>query len=695
MKHILPSTPVPMPYGAQIVEKGVQFTIVSRHATRVWLMLFDAPDAAQPSAEYELTPERNRIGDIWHLHLEDAREGQFYLYRMEGQTPPGVPNFFDPDQWLLDPHAIAVSGSPKWGDTFGMEPGKPPRNGPLFPKGVIARDDFDWTEDRTLRIPLADTVIYEAHLRGFTAHPSSGVQHPGTYRGLIEKIPYMQELGITAVEFLPLQEFNEMEYYLENQSRRNLRNFWGYSTLAFFAPNSRYAAYGVHGEQIREFKEMVVALHQAGIELIMDVVFNHTAEGGDGGPTYSFRGICNSTFYMMDEKNRHYVNYSGCGNTVNSNDPIVRSFIMNCLRYWTLHMHVDGFRFDLASVLTRAPDGQLLPNPPIVEMIAEDPALRDTKIIAEAWDAAGTYQVGTFPNERWSEWNGLFRDETRRFWLGEKGMLGRFATRLAGSSDLYEKNNQTPLKSINFITCHDGFTLRDLVMYNKKHNEANGENNRDGENHNFSSNYGVEGPTDDPKINALRKRQQKNMLASLFLAQGVPMLLAGDEFSRTQQGNNNAYCQDNEINWVDWSFMEEHEDLVAFVKKLIAFRKAHPALRRMSFFTGEQEKNACKRDIFWIGKEGNPPDWEKDTAMGCLLRGDKPCNLLRKEDDHILMLFNAGKESVMFRLPDAPGRPWELALTTDEKRTDLGKSNSFVARGRTVSVLISVRTPPA
>jgi len=663
--HLLPSSPVPVPYGAHVVDRGVQFTVFSRHATRVWLMLFDAPDAAQPVQEYELTPERNRIGDIWHLHVDDAYPGQYYLYRMEGATPRGVANFFDPEQWLLDPYALAIAGAPKWGGKQGLRPGHPPKSGPCFPKGVIVHDDFDWSEDRTLRLPLHDTVIYETHLRGFTVHPSAESKYPGTYRGFIEKIPYLKDLGITAVELLPIQEFNEMEFFLENLNRKNLRNYWGYSTMAFFAPNGRYAN-GECGRQAQEFKEMVVALHQAGIELILDVVFNHTAEGGDGGPTYSFRGIDNSTFYMMEENRPHYKNFSGCGNTVNSNHPVVRSFIMDCLRYWVLHMHVDGFRFDLASVLTRGRDGVVLPNPPIVEQIAEDPALRDIKIIAEAWDAAGTYQVGTFPNERWSEWNGLFRDEVRRFWSGEKGMLGKLATRIAGSSDLYDKAGQTPLKSINFVTCHDGFTLCDLVTYKQKRNEDNGENNKDGENHNFSENYGEEGPTNDPEIRAVRRRQQKNLIATIFLSQGVPMILGGDEFSRTQRGNNNAYCQDNELSWLDWSLFKDNPDLHAFVKKMIAFRKAHPCLRRTKFFAGKKadETNA---DILWFGMDGKEPDWEEDQALACLINGRHEFTGAQEDDDSLFIMFNAGKEAVKFVLPKPPDKSWTLALTTEEQ----------------------------
>ena len=689
VRHLLPSTPLPTPYGAHVVEKGVQFTLFSRHATRVWLMLFDHAEDAQPVEEFELTSDQNRIGDIWHLHVHGARAGQFYLYRMEGGTPPGVPNFFNPEQWLLDPYALAVSGSPKWGDARGLEPGKPPRNGPLFPKGVIVRDIFDWTEDRTLRVPLADSIIYEMHLRGFTAHSSSGVRARGTYQGLIEKIPYLQDLGITAVELLPIQEFNEMEYFLANDWRRDLRNFWGYSTLAFFAPNGRYAHSGVHGRQVREFKELVLALHKAGIEIILDVVFNHTGENGDQGPTYSFRGVDNAIYYMMEEDRPHYKNFSGCGNTVNSNHPVVRDFIMNCLRYWVLHMHVDGFRFDLASVLTRGPDGSLLPDPPIVEQIAEDPALRDTKIIGEAWDAAGAYQVGSFPHERWSEWNGVYRDEVRRYWRGDPGHLGRLAMRLTGSADLYHKNGQAPMKSINFITCHDGFTLRDLVSYEAKHNEANGEENRDGENNNFSGHHGVEGPTRDPDILARRYRQQKNFLATLFLSMGVPMILAGDEFGRTQKGNNNAYCQDNDIGWVNWKLLQEHADLQAFVCKLIAFRKAHPALRRRKFLDG-LKPDTTSADVTWHGPNGREPDWEQDPAVGVFINGRTEHTGAAEDDDSLFMMFNAAEEVAAFVLPPPPDKPWILALTTEESHPIwYREKNVVVADAHSVTVLSS------
>ena len=662
---LLPSVPMPVPYGAHVALNGVQFTLFSRHATRVWLLLFDHPEDHHPSAEYELTPEGNRIGDVWHIHVENARPGQGYVYRMEGQAPPGHNDYFNPNQWLLDPYALAIAGAPRWGDPFGLQPGQQPIQGAGFPKAIILQDEFDWSGDRRFYIPLEDMVIYECNLRGYTAGGSSGVGAPGTYDGFREKIPYLRDLGVNAVEFLPVQEFNEMEFFMENGNRRHLRNTWGYSTVAFFAPNAQYANRGVYGQQVAEFKELVMALHREGIEVILDVVFNHTAEMGDGGPTYSFRGIDNAIYYMMDKTGLHYMNYSGCGNTVNSNHPVVRNFIIDCLRYWVLHMHVDGFRFDLASILTRGKDGEILPNPPIVEIIAEDPVLRQTKIIAEAWDAAGTYQVGDFPSDRWSEWNGRFRDDVRQFWHGNHGKLGAFATRLTGSADLYQKNEQSPTKSINFITSHDGFTLNDLVSYNEKHNEANQEHNRDGDNHNYSHNHGHEGPTNDDRINRIRRRQQKNFLATLMLSQGIPMLLGVDEFSRTQQGNNNAYCQDNDLNWIDWSLLEKNRELHAFTQSLIALRRTYPSLRRTAFFTGKGHGN-IPPDISWFGIHGGEIRWDEDQAIGCVLPGHCFCTGASEPCDHLALLFNAADHPATFTLPTSPGGDWTIVLASTD-----------------------------
>ena len=666
-EHVIPGVPVPVPYGAHVVDQGVHFSLFSRHATRAWLLLFDHAEDDVPREEFELLPDRNRLGDLWHLHVPTARPGQYYVYRLDGPRDGAAGHAFDPDQWLLDPYALAVTGQPKWGDHEGIVPGQLIKNGRRFPKGIILKDDFDWTGDRTLRVPLNRSVIYEANVRGYTAHPGAGVARPGTYRGLIEKIPHLQELGVTTLELLPTQEFNEMEFLWENGPRRNLRNFWGYSTLAFFAPNGRFAGANQHGEQVREFKEMVLAMHQAGIEVILDVVFNHTAEGGLGGQAFSFRGIDNPIYYMMEEDGKRYKNYTGCGNTVNGNHPVVRDFILHCLRYWVLNLRVDGFRFDLATILARGRDGELLANPPVIEQIADDPVLRGVKIIAEAWDAAGAYQVGSFPNERWSEWNGKFRDEIRDFWRGA-ATPGTFATRLCGSPDLYDRDGQAPHKSVNYIASHDGFTLADIVSYAEKHNLANCEDNRDGDNHNHSDNCGKEGPTDDPDILARRLRRQKNLLATLFLSQGVPMLLGGDEFGRTQQGNNNAYCQDSEISWVDWALLRKNRELFEFTKQAIAFRQAHPALWRTTFFKG-QNKAGEFPDIRWYGPDGAPqPDWQKGTALACRLDGRRELTGAETEDEHLFLIFNAGTEPQDFELPpNDSGAAWKLALTTQEQ----------------------------
>ncbi len=667
-EHVIPSVPVPVPYGARVVDQGVHFSIFSRHATRVWLLLFNHAEDEVPVEEFELLPDRNRLGDLWHLHVPTARRGQYYVYRMDGPRDGPAGHAFDPAQWLLDPYALAVTGQKKWGDRVGVVPGRRIPNGRWFPKGIILKDDFDWTGDRTLRVPLNQSIIYEASVRGYTVHPSSGVRNPGTYRGLIEKIPYLQELGVTTLELLPAQEFNEMELYWENGPRRNLHNFWGYSTLAFFAPNGRFACGNQQGEQVREFKEMVLAMHKAGIEVILDVVFNHTAEGGMGGQTYSFRGIDNPIYYMMEEDGKSYKNYTGCGNTVNGNHPVVRDFIMHCLRYWVLDMRVDGFRFDLATILARGRDGALLSNPPVVEQIADDPVLRGVKIIAEAWDAAGAYQVGSFPSQRWSEWNGKYRDDIRDFWNGGTGRLSAFATRLCGSADLYDRPGQSPLKSVNYIACHDGFTLADLVSYNDKHNLANCEDNRDGDNHNHSDNCGKEGPTDDRAIQAKRLRRQKNLMATLFLSQGVPMLLGGDEFGRTQQGSNNAYCQDNEISWVDWALLRKNRPLFDFARKVIEFRRVHPALWRDRFFVGRSEGGDFP-DIRWYGPDGaDQPDWEKGHALACRIDGRGRHTGAETDDDHLFLMVNNGDSSQAFELPpNGSGKPWNLALTTQEK----------------------------
>ncbi|HUH98704.1 MAG TPA: glycogen debranching protein GlgX, partial [Anaerolineales bacterium] len=597
----------PLPWGAQEKGRGVNFAVFSRHASRVRLELFDRPEDAGPSRIIELDPRRNRTGDVWHVWVEGIGPGQLYAYRVDGPYEPKQGHRFNFNRLLLDPFAAAITQRPPWDfgaargyDPLAGEPDLSPAqldNSRSMPKCVFIGEHFRWAGDQPLRHPWSSTVIYETHVRGFTVHPNSGVDHPGTYRGLIEKIPYLKTLGVTAVELMPVQEFNgSSAARTDPQTGEGLRNYWGYDPVVFCAPKASYSSSGDLGQQKLEFKEMVHAFHDAGIELILDVVFNHTAEGDELGATLCFRGMDNAIFYTLADDQRHYRDFTGTGNTVNANHPVVRDFILHALRYWTVEMHVDGFRFDLASVLGRDESGRLLANAPLLEAIAEDPILRDVKIIAEAWDAAGAYEVGSFSERRWAEWNGRYRDDVRRFWRGDEGMLGLFASRICGSADLYTRSGKGPEGSINFITCHDGFTLNDLVSYRDKHNGANGENNLDGTDANFSENYGMEGPAADAQVEAVRKIQIKNFLLTLLISRGVPMLLGGDEFRRTQRGNNNAYCQDNETSWYDWSFLQKHEEIFRFTCGMIAFRRGHPVLSREQFYSAAE--------VQWFGPQG-------------------------------------------------------------------------------------------
>ena len=598
---------VPLPLGIHESEGGVNFALFSRHASRVRLELFDRPGDATPARVIDLDPARNRTGDVWHVWVEGICPGQLYAYRMDGPYQPREGHRFNFNKLLLDPFATAISPLPgsDLGPARGYDLSAPEQDlvcskvddAGAMPKCVFTHDHFDWHDDRPLRHPWSKTMIYEMHVRGFTIHPNSGVEHPGTYRGLMEKIPYLKELGVTAVELMPVYEFNECQVSgINPQTGKPLSDYWGYDPVAFFAPKASYSSAGGLGQQKLEFKEMVRALHDAGIEVILDVVFNHTAEGNELGPTLCFRGIDNAIFYMLESDKRYYKNYTGTGNTFNANHPVVRDHILAALRYWMVEMHVDGFRFDLASVLGRDGNGKLLADAPLLERIAEDPILRDVKIIAEAWDAAGAYQVGSFSERRWAEWNGRYRDDVRRFWRGDDGMLGSFASRICGSADIYTNSGKGPESSINYVTCHDGFTLNDLVSYRYKHNEANGENNHDGTDANFSENYGAEGGTTDAGIETVRKGQIKNFLLTLLISRGVPMLLGGDEFRRTQGGNNNAYCQDNETSWHDWRFLEQHKEILRFTRGMIAFRRAHPILSKERFYTDAE--------IHWFGPHG-------------------------------------------------------------------------------------------
>jgi len=636
---------LPLPLGASLHRAGVNFSIFSKHATSCTLVLFQ-PGADDPFIELPLDPRSNRTGQVWHVFVEGLDAGVQYGYRFDMQPNPNPAVFrYNPAQLLLDPYARVLSHGAEWGTP---RPGKR-----LFRNSVVVENHFEWEDDQPLNIPLVDSVIYEMHVRSFTRHPSSGVAHPGTFAGLIEKIPYLKTLGVTAVELLPVSEFEESDTNRVNPlTGELLLNLWGYQTVAFSAPNTAYSSDRADGGQVREFKQLVKAMHQAGIEVILDVVFNHTAEGDELGPTWSFRGIDNSTYYMVESETGKYQNYSGCGNTVNANNPVVRDFIRDCLHYWVTEMHVDAFRFDLASILGRGEEGEVLTNPPLLERLAYDPLLANTKLIAEAWDAGGLYQVGTFPSwGRWAEWNGIFRDDIRKFVKGDAGMTSSLATRLLGSPDLYLTSAREPYHSINFVTCHDGFTLTDLVSYNQKHNLANGENNKDGSDANYSWNCGAEGPTDDAAVNQLRLRQRKNFAAILLVSHGVPMILAGDEIGRTQQGNNNAYCQDNEVSWLDWRLAETNAGMLRFFQLMIAFRKRCALLRRDSFeLHGEGGFH-----ITWHGIKRMQPDWSEASRTVAMQLTQLHENGSR---DDLHFIANAYSGELEFDLPQIGEQEW-------------------------------------
>ena len=657
----------PLPYGAILRDGGVQFVVYSRSATGLRILLYGAAGDATPAETIDLDPSRDRWGDIWSVFVPGLGAGTLYHIQADGPFDPERGQRFDGRARLIDPYAKALAGEFVFDDDGLLVP----------PRCVVIDDAFDWQGDRHLRRGLSDTVIYEMHVRGFTASPTSGVENPGTYLGVIEKIPYLKSLGVTAVELMPVHEFAAAMPSAEGVVRSN---YWGYDPLAFFAPHRGYAADPTPGAQVREFKEMVRALHAAGIEVILDVVFNHTAEGNHLGPTLSFKGLENRVYYMLGDGGSTYRNYTGCGNTINGNHPIVRELIFLCLRNWVHNYHVDGFRFDLASVLNRDRNGDIQPNPPVVEVITEDPALADTKMIAEAWDAAGAYQVGSFARLRWAEWNGRYRDDVRRFWRGDAAQTGHLATRIAGSSDLYAEHGRQPCHSINFVTSHDGFTLSDLVSYREKHNEANGEGNRDGDNNNFSDNYGAEGPSRKPDIEAVRERQIRNMLATLLLSQGVPMLLFGDECRRTQRGNNNAWCQDNDVSWLDWSLVESNAGLVRFVRELVRFRLGTPTLRRRTFLTGSTTGAESLPDVEWFGAGGEPIDWHAaDGGISCFFAAPTRERLVAGNNleaggiagvpRHVLIVAHAGSEPASIVLPQPAtvrSLPWQLFVHTGQ-----------------------------
>ena len=706
---IRPGTPYPL--GATWDGSGVNFAIFSETSTRVEVCLFDSPHSQCESARVVLSEQTDLI---WHGYLPGLLPGQLYGYRVHGPYDPNGGHRFNPNKVVLDPYTQAVGRTVRWGDDmYGYRIGDPEEdlsfderdNAAACPLGAVIDPAFTWGADRPPRIPWHKTLIYELHVKGFTKlHQSLPDRMRGTYAGLgsEEVIRHMQDLGVTAAELMPVHHHSYDRHLVE----RGLNNYWGYNTSAFFAPDLRYAMSQTPAESVREFKTMVRNFHSAGIEVILDVVYNHTAEGSHLGPTLSLRGADNAAYYRLATDDlRHYMDYTGCGNTLNMRHPRVLQLIMDSLRYWILEMHVDGFRFDLASALARelhAVDrlGAFF------DIIHQDPVISQVKLIAEPWDLGeGGYQVGNFP-VGWAEWNGKYRDAIRRVWKGDGGMVSELATRLAGSSDLYDHSGRRPCASVNFITCHDGFTLHDLVSYNEKHNEANLEENRDGESHNNSWNCGVEGPTDDTQILALRERQKRNLLATLFLSQGVPMLLAGDEMGRTQHGNNNSYCQDNEISWVRWAWTPAQEDLVRFVKYMVSLFRQQPVLTRRQFFQGRPIRGGQVKDITWFesnGHEMSDRAWSAGSmrALGVRLLGTEIEETDEKGDpvsgDTLLLLFNAHHEATRFVLPrNEPTLRWEQMLDTSEQdwgQHTVWKEATYSLPARSVAVFRMIAEP--
>jgi glycogen operon protein len=639
------------PLGATVAQGGVNFSVYSRHASGVELLLFDTEDDATPSQVIRFDPAKNRTYHYWHVWIEGIAPGQLYAYRVAGPSNPAQGLRFDSKKVLLDPYGRSVVVPQNYDRLAAVKPGNKPQT--AMKSVVVEPTSYDWEGDMPLNLPAARTIIYEMHVRGFTRHPNSGVSEKvrGTYAGLIEKIPYLKQLGITAVELLPVFQFDAED------CPPGKVNYWGYAPISFFAPHQAYSSCQDPLGPVDEFRDMVKALHRAGIEIILDVVFNHTAEGDERGPTLCFRGIDNPTYYILEAGGSRYANFSGCGNTFNANHPIVRRLIVDSLRYWVQEMHVDGFRFDLASILSRDSSGHPLPQAPVLWDIESDPALAGTKLIAEAWDAAGLYQVGSFVGDAWKEWNGRFRDDVRDFFRGEPGSLRHVADRMVGSPQMYAHERREAEQSVNFVTCHDGFTLNDLVSYNHKHNEANGEDNRDGANDNRSWNCGVEGPSDDPAIEALRNRQVKNFFTITLMSLGTPMILMGDEVRHTQLGNNNAYCHDNELSWLDWTLVEKHADLLRFVS-LLCSRRGLRCIEheRQRVDLVEMLQNAQEA---WHGVKLNQPDWS-DGSSSVALGGE-----LLIAGIHFHLILNAYWKPLEFELPKlTDGQRWRRWIDT-------------------------------
>lgn len=670
-------------YGACVASNGVSFTINSHGATRCTLLLFK-PQAPKPYARIPF-PDSYRIGDTYSMLVFDIKPDEFeYAFSFDGPYEPAKGLLFNEENVLLDPYSRAVTGQRKWGEK--------PEGGKDFEyRARVVKSSFDWGNIKQLEQPFEDLVIYETHVRGYTKDKSSGVSAPGTFAGLKDKIPYLKDLGINAVELMPIFEFDEMESARVVDGVQ-LYNYWGYNTVSFFAPNTSYAFNEEHNHEGDELKSLIKALKENGIEVILDVVFNHTAEGNEMGPCFSFKGIDNNVYYMLTP-DAHYYNFSGCGNVMNCNHPVVRSFIIDCLRHWAIEYRVDGFRFDLASILGRDQNGALMANPPILESLAFDPVLGKMKLIAEAWDAGGLYQVGSFPSwNRWAEWNGRYRDDMRSFLKGDDGMAGNAITRITGSRDLYSPESRGHKASVNFMTCHDGFTLYDLYSYNEKHNEKNGWNNTDGDNNGHSWNCGAEGETDDPNVNGLRRRLIKNAFAALLCSRGPAMFFAGDEFCNTQFGNNNAYCQDNIISWLDWSRLEEFKEIHDFVRHMIQFRKEHPILRKMT------KPSSCQFPEISVhnGTPFNASTDYKTKLIGIMYAGR---NEEDTEDDIVFYCMNAYWEPLVMQLPVLPnGKHWHVDTNTNAEyfdgedftaKTELLGVNTIRVPARTTIILVA------
>jgi isoamylase len=679
----------PHPLGSTVTPDGINFALFSQNASAVELLLFGSHDDIVPLQSIVLSPVTNRTFHFWHVFVEGARPGLHYAYRVDGVWAPSDGMRFDREKVLIDPYARGNTAA-LWKRGAACSPGD--NLASSMRSVVIDADAYDWKGDQPLNRPIEQTIVYEMHVGGFTRSSTAGVRAaPGTFRAVSEKIPYLRDLGVTAVELMPVFQFDDSES--REVDGRRLTNYWGYSTVGYFAPHPAYCETPEEGTHLDEFRDMVKAFHAAGIEVFLDVVFNHTDEGNHLGPTFAFKGIDNRNYYYLAPDDRQfYYDYTGCGNTFNCNHPVGEKLIIDCLRFWVETCHVDGFRFDEGSVLTRGLDGAPMEYPPVIWNIELNDALAGTKVIAEAWDAAGLYQIGHFPGFRWGEWNGRFRDDVRRFVRGDAGLIGAVASRIAGSADIYQSSGRAPVNSVNFVAAHDGFTLNDLVSFNAKHNEANGEGNRDGVDDNLSWNCGTEGPTDDPAVEAIRARQIRNFATLLLLSQGVPMLVMGDEVRRTQGGNNNAYCHDNEIGWFDWSLVESNAEIFRFWKHMIAFRKRHPAVHRPRFFTGATNERGLA-DIAWHGTELGQPGWNDPAAraLGFTLAGFDG-----EPDIHVMA--NMFWEPLAFALPALADRGWACAVDTAlpspgdiraEGEEAPVQGDRYTVQGRSIALLIS------